>query len=212
MGPVFIWTSFVSERVLEGTQIIIAPTFTGAEPNLIDQGQNAGTRILHAEQDLGPQFMQTLTPEQQHQAVVYEKMENPKMPAGRNHPTDQRHLGDAFQDNRIIPYEGIVVGNLDTAHQTLLINILNEFHLYLPLPARTARLADIRRHLNQTYFSWIGGFRDYDPFYYRIQSPVVLAKFDHHSGMWLSNKQPAKFHIHTLLRMPNGGDYGFAIR
>lgn len=197
---------------LRGTQIVIAPTFTGAEPNIVDQGPDAGTRILHAEQDLGLRFMQTLTPEQQRQAVVYELMEDPKMPAGRHHPSDQRHLGGAFQDNRVIPYEGIVVGDLDAAHQNLLVDILNEFHLYLPSAARAVRMADIRRHLNQTYFSWIGGYGDSDPFYYRIQSPVVLAEFDHHSGVWLSNKQPAKFHIHTLLRMPNAGDYGFALR
>lgn len=35
---------------------------------------------------------------------------------------------------------------------------------------------------------------------------------DHHSGVFLNNEEPAKFHIHTLLRTPNAGDYGFAMR
>ena len=46
------------------------------------------------------------------------------------------------------------------------------------------------------------------PFYYRIQSPVIFIEFDHHSGVFLTNKEPAKFHVHTLVRTPNGNDYG----
>jgi hypothetical protein len=41
---------------------------------------------------------------------------------------------------------------------------------------------------------------------------VVIVEFDHHSGVFLTNKEPAKFHIHTLLRTPNAGDYGMALR
>lgn len=40
----------------------------------------------------------------------------------------------------------------------------------------------------------------------------VIIEFDHHSGVFLTNGEPAKFHIHTLLRTPNGGDYGTALR
>lgn len=64
----------------------------------------------------------------------------------------------------------------------------------------------------ETYFSWIGGYGDEDPFYYRIQNPVVIVEFDHHSGVFLANQEPKKFHIHTLLRTPNAGDYGMAVR
>jgi hypothetical protein len=47
-----------------------------------------------------------------------------------------------------------------------------------------------------------------DAFYYRIQSPAVLIEFDHHSGVFLLNKEPARYHVHTVVRTPNGGDYG----
>jgi hypothetical protein len=66
----------------------------------------------------------------------------------------------------------------------------------------------IRQRLDETFFSWIGGFGDEDPFYYRIQSPIIIVEFDHHRGVWLLNKEPAKYHIHTLIRTPNGNDYG----
>ena len=34
-------------------------------------------------------------------------MHDPAMPEGRWHPADQRHLGGAYRDNWIIPYEGV---------------------------------------------------------------------------------------------------------
>jgi hypothetical protein len=30
--------------------------------------------------------------------------------------------------------------------------------------------------------------------------------------VFLTNKEPAKFHIYTILRTPNAGDYGMALR
>ena len=35
-----------------------------------------------------------------------------------------------------------------------------------------------------------------------------MLEFDHHSGIWLANEEPAKCHIHTVVRTPNGNDYG----
>ena len=35
-----------------------------------------------------------------------------------------------------------------------------------------------------------------------------MVEFDHHSGVWLGNLEPAKCHIHTVVRTPNGNDYG----
>ena len=46
---------------------------------------------------------------------------------------------------------------------------------------------------------------------YRIQSPVLIIEFDHHAGVFLGNAEPQKFHIHTLVRTPNGNDYGMAL-
>ena len=39
---------------------------------------------------------------------------------------------------------------------------------------------------------------------------MILAELDHHAGVWLDNRLPARFHVHTTLRMPNGNDYGKA--
>ncbi len=194
------------------TQIVVSPWFTGAEPNVIDEGPWKGTRILAEEERLGLRLMQSLAPELQRKARTYERMRDPAMLRGRWNHDDQRHLCGAYRDNRVVPYEGVAVSELAPGQQDLVRQILGQYLLYLPRRSRELRLQDCAGHFGETYFSWIGGFGDADPFYYRIQSPVVIVEFDHHSGVFLNNAEPGKFHIHTLLRMPNAGDYGFALR
>lgn len=198
--------------LLYKTQIVISPWFTGAEPNLIDDGPYKGTRILENEEKLGLQLMQSLDPDKQAKAQIYKQMKDPAMPWGRWNHDDQRHLCGAYRDNRIVPYEGILVSEMTAQQQELVLAICREYLLYLPERAREIRLDQIKSWFGETYWCWIGGFSDEDPFYFRIQSPVVIIEFDHHSGVFLTNGEPAKFHIHTLLRTPNGGDYGTALR
>ncbi|KAL4771501.1 hypothetical protein BDW60DRAFT_217345 [Aspergillus nidulans var. acristatus] len=194
------------------SQIVASPWFTGAEPNLIDSGPYSGTRILHVEETLGLKLMQSLPPHIQKKAQTYALMKDPAMPPGRWNRDDQRHVCGAYRDNRIVPNEGVPVTLFTEDQKATLYEILNQYLLYLPTYARALRIAHIKQYESETFFSWIGGYGDHDPFYFRIQSPVILVEFDHHSGVFLNNEEPKKFHIHTLLRTPNGGDYGFALR
>lgn len=204
----------------KGPQIVISPTFTGAEPNIIDDGEWAGTEILHKEGNLGLQLMQSLTQEQKDKAQTYKLLRDTGMKqtgdliTDRWNKDDQRHLCGAFRDNRMVPYEGLLCtsSNLSSQQQSVLLEIAQEFLLYLPEKSRQLKLQQIREHLGETYFSWIGEYGDDDPFYFRVQSPVVIVEFDHHSGVFLNNENPAKFHTHTIVRTPNAGDYGQALR
>ncbi|CAG9948131.1 unnamed protein product [Clonostachys rosea f. rosea IK726] len=193
-------------------QMVLSPWFTGAEPNIIDDGKYSGTRILQVEEKLGLQLMQGLPSEIQSRAQIYKNMKDDSMPLGRWNHDDQRHLCGAYRDNRVVPYEGVVVTEFTAEQLELVIGIVNQYNLYLPDSARKIRLEEVKKWFHETYFCWIGGYADSDPFYYRIQSPVIVIEFDHHSGVFLANKEPAKFHIHTLLRTPNAGDYGVALR
>jgi hypothetical protein len=69
-------------------------------------------------------------------------------------------------------------------------------------------MREIEHYLGETHFAWIGQADEINPFYFRIHSPVALLEFDHHSGIFLANEDPARFHVHTIVRTPNGGDYG----
>jgi hypothetical protein len=203
---------------LKGSQIVISPTFTGAEPNLIDTGEFAGTEILHAEGVLGLKLMQSLHDAAKAKAQIFKLLHDPGMLQTGNlvedrwNQDDQRHVCGAFRDNRIVPEEGVCVAELNRDQQQLVLDIVENFLLYLPDTAREIRKQQIKSHFSETFFCWIGAYGVDDPFYYRVQSPVIICEFDHHSGVFLSNKEPAKFHIHTIVRTPNAGDYGCALR
>lgn len=121
---------------------------------------------------------------------------------------DQRHRAGACRDNLVIPNEGLVASLLSREQQDLLVSVVAAFQL-LPQKPLEHFLQLVCQHLSATYFTWTGAVGDDDPFYFRIQSPVVLIEMDHHTGIYLSNKEvPGKHHVHTIHRLPNGGDYG----
>jgi hypothetical protein len=196
--------------VVEG-RMVVSPVFLGAEPDEIDAGPHAGLRDVFADRiTLGTMLMAALPEDRRRAATVYEQMVDPAMPEGRVHPGDERHLAGAFQDNRVIPFEGIRVAELPAEAQELARRIAEAFLRPLPEGPRRARMREIEAHLDETWFCWIGGAQPGDVFYYRLQSPVLIAELDHHCGVFLDYDTPQPFHIHTVLRTPHGNDYGRA--
>ncbi|RDA93869.1 hypothetical protein CP533_4532 [Ophiocordyceps camponoti-saundersi (nom. inval.)] len=193
-------------------QLVLTPSFFGAEPNLIDAGPHAGTRILADKEAAGLALMQRLSPEMAARARVYDLLRDPAMAPGRWNPDDQRHLCGAYRDNRLVPYEGVRLSDLGEEQQELAAAIIESHLIYLPEGSRRRWMAAARAWFHESFFCWIGGSGDGDAFYYRVQSPVIIVEFDHHSGIFLTNSEPARFHIHSIVRMPNGGDYGMALR
>jgi hypothetical protein len=181
--------------VVEG-RMALSPVFLGAEPDEIDAGLHAGLRDLFADRvQLGLDLMAALDDDQRTRATLYAQMIDPAMPAGRVHPGDERHLAGAFQDNRVIPFEGVRVAELPEPARRAALGIAQSFVGLLPEGPRRARLREIEAHLD-------------DVFYYRLQSPVLIAELDHHCGVFLDYDTPQPFHVHTVLRTPHGNDYG----
>ncbi|WP_189321032.1 DUF3500 domain-containing protein [Streptomyces flaveus] len=195
--------------VVEG-RMVVSPVFLGAEPNEIDEGPHAGRPAFTDRIRLGTDLMAALPPDQRATATVYRHIVDPAMPPGRIHPGDERHLAGAFQDNRVIPLEGLRAADMPERARQTLLEIAESFVSLLPDGPRAARIREIRDHLDETWFSWIGGHEAGDVFYYRLQSPVLIAELDHHCGVFLDYDTPKPFHIHTVLRTPHGNDYGRA--
>lgn len=191
-----------------GRQMVLTPCFFGAEPNYADTGPFAGIRLFEDEERAGLALMRSLSPPQQRRAIVAHSMIGGDLPPGRRHFADNLHLGGAYQDNRVVPYEGVRGSELSAPHRRKLLDLIAAYLAPLPPGPLAVRLAEIERHLGETHFCWIGGFAEESPFYYRIQSPVIFIEFDHHAGVFLTNAEPAKFHVHTIVRTPNGNDYG----
>lgn len=194
--------------LLVGGQMVLTPSFFGAEPSYGDDGRYAGIRLFEDEERFGLDLMRSFDAGQQDQARVAHSMMGGDLPEGRRHFADNLHLGGASQDNRIVPYEGLRGAGMSKIQQRNLMDLIGAYLVPLPEGPLQARQEEIQKHIAETHFCWIGGQGEEDPFYYRIQSPVIFIEFDHHAGVFLTNERPEKFHVHTLVRTPNGNDYG----
>jgi hypothetical protein len=207
------WQFFGHHLVLNcfvlGEQMVLTPAFWGAEPSYADHGPFKGITLFQDEERAGLKLMRSFSEAQQTRAIVYHSMMGGDLPEGRRHFADNLHLGGAFQDNRVVPYEGLKGAELSALQRRDLLDLVQKYYSVLPPGPLAARMTEIERHLADTHFCWIGGFSEDSPFYYRVQSPVTFIEFDHHAGVFLTNERPEKFHVHTIVRTPNGNDYGF---
>ncbi len=178
-----------------GDQIVLTPNFMGSEPVFAQSGKFAGTHVFQAEESAGLALMQGLTREQQARAIV-----------GTTLPGDV--LGTAFRDNLQFPREGIRYDELESTQQEALRNLLGVYVNRIRPGHANIRFDEVCDHLRETQFAWIGDHDDKSAFYYRLYSPVVLIEFDHQPGVVYANNEPSRDHIHTLVRTPNGNDYG----
>ncbi|HEY5065823.1 MAG TPA: DUF3500 domain-containing protein [Xanthobacteraceae bacterium] len=191
-----------------GDQMTLTPTFMGAEPNRADAGKYAGIAAFEDEERLGLQFARDLSAEQRRKAIFSDSLLPDRLPPGRHQGVDGLMLSARQKNNTIIPYEGIRGADLAPQQRQSLLDLTQCYLSTLPAGPLAARMSDVERHFAATHFCWAGGLDDDSPFYYRIQSPVVMIEFDHQSGVVLKNPEPKKFHIHTIVRTPNGNDFG----
>lgn len=189
-------------------QIAMTPTFMGSEPCRVLDGPLAGTTMFAREEQGGLELIRSLTQAQQAQAILRPSLDPDKLPMQLQNAFDGRMQAGAGLDNVIVPYQGIAGGELSDGQRQLLRAVLATYVDRSDGPYAAAQTAEVFSHLDETWFSWYGTTDDVSPFYYRLHSPVVLIEFDHHPGIIFDNDIPTRNHIHTLMRSPNGGDYG----
>jgi Protein of unknown function (DUF3500) len=182
-------------------QVVMTPTFMGSEPIRAEAGKYAGTVVLQPEQDKGLAFMQALTPEQQKKATLQPEK------------TANNAQAQAFRDNLVLDYAGLKAAELNDKQRAMLVDVIGEYVGNMSEGHAKVRMEEVKKHLAETYFAWVGawvGATGNDAvFYYRIQSPVILIEFDHQVPVALPGpKVPGRIHVHTVVRTPNGNDYG----
>lgn len=194
--------------VFVGGRVVLAPVFLGAEPAVSEEGTYAGTRAFDAETDRGLALRRALDPSHEESFLLGTSMLSADLPPELAGPFNGRHLAGAGRDNLVLPPEGITGAELSGDQQQLLLDLVGVYTARLPADHARAKLDQITRHLDDTRFVWRGGHSDTSAFYYRIHSPVVLIEYDNHPGIFLDNDEPERFHVHTIVREPNGNDYG----
>ena len=182
-----------------GDQVVMTPHFAGSEPVIATSGKYKGTAILQEEQAQGLKLIQALSDDHRKKAILnFSK-------------TGNNNLTEAFKDNVVLDYAGIRASELPDGHQQQIVELAGRYIGNMDDGHAKIKMDEVKRHLESTYFAWIGGTDNASVFYYRIHSPVVLIEFDHQRPANLRGSganQPTRQHIHTVVRTPNGNDYG----
>jgi len=179
-----------------GDQVVMTPAFLGSEPVHATTGGYAGTRVFKADEDRGLAMIRALSSEQRAKAIIAAESKGEVLTA-------------AFRDNLELNHAGISYDELSNRQQDSLLHLI-ELQVGRMRPDHAeVKMAEVKRHLRDTYFCWMGGIEDDSVFYYRAQSPVIIIEFDHQRGIaFRQYVKPYKDHIHVVVRTPNGNDYG----
>ena len=183
-----------------GDQVVMTPAFWGGEPVYADSGMYEGNHILQEEQDAGLELMQSLSAGQKEIATL------------DSNKVRNNQIAAANQDNLTLDFEGIKGSEFNSQQKLGLLNVIRSYIGALRAPHAEVTMDEIGRHIDDTYFAWVGGYEDDAIFYYRVHSPVILIEFDHQGPVGSLHKNeagvPTRDHIHTMVRTPNGNDYG----
>ena len=181
-----------------GDQVVMSPAFWGSEPVVAESGKYKGTSVLQDEQNKGLALMQSLKADQQQKASIT---------PGKK--TANNAQGQAYRDNLQLPYAGIKGSELTSAQRDALVALIALFVGNMDDGHAKVRMDEVRAHLHDTYFGWVGEHAADSVFYYRVHSPVILIEFDHQTPVALKGpREPGRQHIHAVVRTPNGNDYG----
>jgi hypothetical protein len=184
-----------------GDQVVVTPSFFGSEPAVAHAGRYQGTAVLQEEQRLGLELLRALDAAQRGRAVL------DPVKTGNDNQTE------AFRDNAVVPHVGLRASEMTAPQQAQLLALVERYVGTMDDGHARLKMDEVRAHLADTYFAWIGGAADDSVFYYRIHSPVLLIEFDHQLPVGTRRvaanpKVPDREHVHTVIRTPNGNDYG----
>ncbi|MEU6549279.1 DUF3500 domain-containing protein [Streptomyces sp. NPDC046915] len=185
-----------------GDQVVMSPCFWGSEPTSMEIDGETVT-VCHEEVAASIAFINSLSEAQQKVAIASATKSNESMKAG------------AFSDNTVQAYQGLRGNALTGAQKKKLLGIVEAFAGRAKADVARVRMAEVRAHLDDTHVTWAGGTGDTDAFYVRVHSPVVWVEVDCQAPGPLAGAYgasqggtPTQKHVHSIIRTPNGNDYG----
>lgn len=174
---------------IAGSRGVLTPTLTGAQPATFTLNGKT-IRPVGRESDKALALLQSLDDKQRQQAVL-------------NYRVPDLVLGPG-QDGRRIAPEGLKVSAMNDKQRAMLLDLIAEWAGIINETSASARMAELRADLNETWFAWSGPTA-FEPgtnitAYYRVQGPHLVIEYAP------QNDEPAN-HVHTIYRDPTN-DYG----
>ncbi len=182
--------------VRDGVLFATTPTFFGDNPaevrTEVEGAPKKGTRVLHAEEDIGYKLLAALTPEQRKTATIADKSPNEIKAAGETHYPNSAA-------------EGLAAKQMTPEQVKLLNELIGIYTQNVPTEEETKRLNAIQAaEMANVYFAWAGSDQPGIGHYYRVQGPTFVIEFCNSQPD--SQGTPAN-HIHTVWR-DIAGDFG----
>lgn len=145
-----------------GSEGILTPSLTAAQPaKYVVAGKTV--RPLGAENDKGFALINALDEGQRKQAIL-------------NYKVADLVLGPG-QDGKTIQPEGLKASAMNASQQAMLLDLVGEWAAIVNEQAATARMAEIKSKLADTWFAWSGPTTNGTPAYYRIQGPTLVIEY-----------------------------------
>ena len=173
----------INVTVVAGSQAL-TPSHTGAQPATYTlNGQTI--RPLGKENDKAFALINALDAPLQKQAILGYQVRDTVAGPGL--------------DGKVIQPEGVRGSGFNADQRSKLLDLVSEWVGILNDDAASARMADIKANLGDTYFAWSGPTTNGSSAYFRIQGPTVMIEYAPQGG--------GTDHIHTFYRDPTN-DYG----
>jgi len=176
---------------IAGAQGVLTPSLTGAQPALYTVNGKT-VRPLGQESDKGIALLNALDETQQKQAILDYRVADLVLGPG--------------QDNKTIQPEGLKASAMNERQRGMLLDLIAEWTAIVHESAATARLAEIKAGLAETWFAWSGPTTVAPganiTAYYRIQGPNLVIEY----APQRMGGDPS-MHVHSMYRDPTN-DYG----
>ena len=173
--------------LVHGDAVSVVPALIGTAPATID-----GTVVLENERGKAFALLDSLDENQKKKAIQTGRR-GLQVGAGRS--------TDPFLNHDYSEFVGIGLkaSEMNDTQKENLRNLIKTYVYNLETEFADIWMTDIDAGLDDTYFVWIGGTTPTDPIYYRVFNPSIWIEFNNESGL---------DHIHTIIRSPDGKDYG----
>lgn len=171
---------------IAGDHGVLTPSLIAVQPAKYES-KGKTVRPLGRETDLALKLVKSLDEDQRKAAVLGSEMRDLVLGPG--------HDGETIQP------EGIQAGKLNADQRAMLLDLVSEWSGIINESSAEAKLAEVKSHLDDTWFAWSGPLES-GRAYFRVQGPTVFIEF---APQRLGGD--VTMHIHTMYRDPTN-DYG----
>jgi hypothetical protein len=183
--------------VIKGEHFACTPSFMGSNPAIVKEGPFAGLEVLNDEEEIGLNFVNSLSPEQFEKArFPLDKVPNPK----KNMIDDVLTSDDKDIQKLRTEKKGIAFQELTEVQQKNLMRLVNVYaKRFRPEVLAGTKYQGEIKDGSKIQFCWMGGKARGEHHYYSIQSDTFLIEF--------VNSQNNANHVHSTWREFDG-DFG----